>query len=129
MSRWERFNPNPKGMNVGDCAVRAMCKAEDLSWEDAYTWLCSYGYNMGDLPSSNRVWGAFLKDKRYKRYVVDTDTTVERFCETHEDGIYILALQGHVVCVKDGKYYDTWDSGNELPVYYWRKDVASGTME
>lgn len=37
------------------------------------------------------------------------------------DGIYVLALQGHVVCVIDGVYYDSWDSGREVPLYYWQK--------
>jgi hypothetical protein len=27
-----------------------------------------------------------------------------------------------VVTVQDGKYYDTWNSGNEVPVYYWEKE-------
>jgi len=36
---------------------------------------------------------------------------------------HILALSGHVVCVMDGDYYDTWDSGGEVPLYYWRKEA------
>jgi hypothetical protein len=26
-----------------------------------------------------------------------------------------------VVCVENGCYHDTWDSGDELPVYYWER--------
>ena len=29
---------------------------------------------------------------------------------------------GHVVCVKDGNYYDTWQSGDEVPIYAWVKE-------
>lgn len=36
-------------------------------------------------------------------------------------GRYLLALDQHVVAVVDGDYYDTWDSGNEIPIYYWMK--------
>lgn len=30
-------------------------------------------------------------------------------------------IDGHVVCVQDGFYWDTWDSGQEIPVYYWER--------
>ena len=43
------------------------------------------------------------------------------FCEEHPTGTYLLALREHVVCVRDGQYYDSWDSGEESPVYYWQK--------
>lgn len=29
------FNPNPYFQRVGDCSVRAICKALDKKWEDA----------------------------------------------------------------------------------------------
>lgn len=28
-----------------------------------------------------------------------------------------------MVSVVDGDYYDAWDSGKEVPVYYWHKEV------
>ena len=43
------------------------------------------------------------------------------FCNDHPKGAYILALSSHVVAVVDGCYYDTWDSGQEIPIYYWTK--------
>ena len=29
-----RYNPNPAGKNVGDCPVRAICKATGQGWHD-----------------------------------------------------------------------------------------------
>lgn len=26
-------------------------------------------------------------------------------------------------CVIDGVYYDSWDSGREVPLYYWQKKL------
>lgn len=46
--------------------------------------------------------------------------TVADFCEDNPDGVYILAIAGHAVCVVGGHYYDSWDSGGEIPIYYWR---------
>ena len=37
-------------------------------------------------------------------------------------GTYVLATNNHVVAVVDGNYYDTWDSGDETPIYVWRKE-------
>ena len=32
---WKMFNPNPLAARVGDCAVRAVCKAIGADWENA----------------------------------------------------------------------------------------------
>lgn len=32
---WEYFNPNPAGRMVGDCSVRAISAALDVSWDEA----------------------------------------------------------------------------------------------
>lgn len=29
---WKTYNPNPCGCRVGDCTVRAICKATGESW-------------------------------------------------------------------------------------------------
>ena len=59
------FNCNPKGNRVGDCVIRAISKALNQSWEDTYIDLTIQGYLMGDLLSSNAVWGAYLKSKNF----------------------------------------------------------------
>ena len=48
--------------------------------------------------------------------------TVRDFCRDNPHGIFILALSGHVLAVIDGNYYDSWDSGEEIPVYYWHRE-------
>ena len=122
-----QYNANPSHKNVGDCTVRAISKALQQSWEETYIGLALQGFIMGDMPSANHVWGAYLRAKGFTRRIVP-DTcpdcyTVLEFAEEHPHGTYILALSGHVVAVKDGNYYDTWNSGDETPIYYWfRKD-------
>jgi hypothetical protein len=34
----------------------------------------------------------------------------------------MLATGTHVVAVIDGNYYDTWDSGDEVPIALWKKE-------
>lgn len=124
---YSQFNPNPiPGKNVGDCTVRAICKATGKEWGDVYLGLCMQGYLMGDMPSANSVWGAYLHNLGYSRGIVPDSCpecyTVADFAAEYPEGTYILALSGHVVCVKDGNVYDSWNSSGETPIYFWRKD-------
>lgn len=118
-------NPNPRNGRVGDCVIRAITIATNSTWEKVYTELAAYGFAMGDMPSSNAVWGQYLKDKGFKRDIIP-DTcpqdcyTIIDFCNDNPNGTYILGTGSHVVAVIDGNYLDTWDSGNEAPIYFWR---------
>lgn len=120
------FNPNPRGIHTGDCAIRAVARATEQRWETAYAELAAKGYAMGDLPNANRVWGAYLKSKGFKRvFIPDTCPdcyTVADFAAEHPKGMFVLALDNHVVAVNDGDWYDLYDSGEELPLFYWVKE-------
>ena len=70
---WIHFNNNPTSRNVGDCAVRAVAKALDISWEDAYAKIASNGYAMGDMPSSDSVWGSVLRQNGFYREVIPNE--------------------------------------------------------
>lgn len=128
MSNWIEYNPNPKHQRVGDCAVRAIAKALGKDWETVYVGITAMGFYLSDMPSANRVLGRYLKREGFQQHIVDdygdTFYTVDDFCNDHPEGTYILSIldPGHVVCVVDGKYYDSWDSGHEVPQYYWTRD-------
>ncbi len=121
------FNPNPNGSYVGDCVIRALSKAFDTNWHKTYAELAIQGYSMGDMPSSNRVWGQYLKSCGFRRYVIPNTCpmcyTIKEFCEDNPHGTYVVGTGTHVVTVVDGNYYDTWDSGDETPIFYYKKEV------
>ncbi len=76
-----------------------------------------------DMPSADHVWGSYLRRHGFKRKLVPEECcTVAEFAEMFPHGCYILAISGHVVYVRDGEYIDSWDSGEEIPIYYWQKD-------
>lgn len=81
---------------------------------------------MYDMPSSNEVWSAYLKSEGYMKRIIPNTCpscyTVRDFCRDHPEGRYLLATGTHVVAAIDGDYYDTWDSGNEIPIYYFVKE-------
>lgn len=118
-------NLNPLGTHTSDCVVRALAIAQNQSWEKTYLELCIKGFKMGDWGNANIVWSAYLRDRGFKRYIIPNTCpdcfTVKNFCEDYPHGIYILATGTHVVTVIDGDYYDLWDSGDEVPQYYWEK--------
>lgn len=125
MSHYKPYNPNPARSRVGDCTVRAICKATGQPWERIYCALSAYGLSAKDMPSANHVWGKYLRSQGFRRYLIDDSNdnyTVEDFCRDNPTGTYILAIEGHVVCVQDGFYYDSWDSGQEIPIFYWTKE-------
>lgn len=126
MSRWKLFNPNPGGRNVGDCAVRAVAAALGTDWETAFALIAQNAYMMGDMPSSNAVFGSVLRQNGFKRSVIPNSCpdcyTVEQFAEDHPRGTFVVGTGNHVVTVKDGVILDSWDSSKEIPVYFWRKD-------
>ena len=120
-------NPNPLGVHTSDCVIRALAIAQDQSWEQTYIELSMQGFVMGDWGNANIVWSAYLKDRGFKRYAIPNTCPhcycVKDFCEDHPQGTYILATGTHVVAVIDSNYYDLWDSGNEVPQYYWEKEM------
>lgn len=120
---WVKYNPNPCGRNVGDCSIRAISKALNTTWEDAYAIVSTFGFNMCDMPSSNSVWGAVLRSNGFYRKEIPNDCpdcyTAEDFCKDHQQGIYVLGFGTHVATVIDGNLYDSWDSTKEIPQYYW----------
>lgn len=119
------YNPNPRSKTVGDCVVRGISILLKKRWEEIYDDLAVLGREMYDMPSSNAVWSEYLYEKGFSRQVIP-DTcpfcyTVRQFCDDHKNGAYLLATGSHVVAVIDGNYYDTWDSGDEIPVYYFKR--------
>lgn len=124
---WINYNPNPASMRkVGDCAVRAISKALDTDWETAYIKLAVNGLAMGDMPNANNVIASVLRQNGFKRLDLPHNCpdcyTVDEFAKEHPKGLYVAGTGIHVVCIKDGDYYDSWDSGDEVIAYVWEKE-------
>ena len=120
------YNPNPAGQRVGDCVIRAISKLTGQDWEQTYIGVAVQGYISYDMPSSNAVWAEYLRRRGFRRYVIP-DTcpdcyTVKDFCIDNPQGAFLLATGSHVVTVIDGDYFDAWDSGAEVPIYFWTKE-------
>lgn len=119
------YNKNPCQKRTIDCSVRALSTLLDRPWDDVYLELCLLGYTICDMPSSKATINEYLSSLGYKRGVIPDSCpncyTIREFTQDNPHGRYLLATDTHVIPVIDGDYIDTWDSGNEIPLFFWEK--------
>lgn len=119
------YNKNPLNNYTDDCVIRAISAEMDRDWDDVWLDIMVLAFQKKCMMSSNNIWQEYLHNNGYVRYnIPDTCPncyTIKQFAEDFQNGSYILGTGTHVVYVKDGNYYDTGDSGNEIPIYYWKK--------
>ena len=123
---YKYYNPNPTGRTTaGDCAIRAVAKALDIDWESAFAKITVNAFRMGDMPSSDSVWGSVLRMNGFYRENLPCTTrdcyTVREFAMDNPVGTYVVGTGSHVVTIIDGNYYDSWQSGDESVIYFWVK--------
>lgn len=118
-------NKNPLKKRVGDCVIRAISTVMDDSWDRTYLGIVAEGYALKDMPSANYVWGSYLSKHGFYRNVISNTCpscySVRDFCDEHKKGRYVLATGTHAIAVIDGNFIDTWDSGDEVPLFYWKR--------
>lgn len=121
-----KYNPNPAGHETGDCVIRAICKALGMEWEKVYMDLTIKGLQLSMWGDTNAVWEAYLKEKGFSREAIPNQCpdcySIAEFAIDHSTGTFIVATGSHVVTVKDGNYYDSWDSGKAIPSYFFYRE-------
>ncbi len=126
---WRRYNPNSHGRKTTDCAIRAVAKALGLTWKQAFALIAERAYDIEDMMDANHVWGNVLESQGFRRNIIPYRCpdcyTIRDFCRDHPLGMYVVGTGSHVVTIIDGDWYDAWDSGNEIPIYYyWRTNYG-----
>ena len=122
MGVFRYFNPNPIANRTDDCSVRAIAAALDVGWDEAYDMISERAKSMGEMMHKNAAWGSVLRQHGFKRAVIPNTCpecfTAHDFCIENPSGVFVLGFDGHVATVIDGRIWDTWDSSDEIPVYY-----------
>lgn len=119
------LNLNPARRDTIDCTIRAVSLVLDQDWDTTFIHIMVECLVYYDMPEANHIWAGYLKWKGFKRHLIP-DTcpncyTVRDFCRDHPVGRYILGTGYHAIGVIDGDYYDIFDSGDYIPIYYWCK--------
>lgn len=122
---FEYYQPNDHICD--DCGIRAVSKALDFTWDDTLTILYLSALQIKEAPDSCDNITECLKNYGFKWLPIkpkrgEKRDTVSSFTKSHDNGTYILRVSGHVVCSKNGKYYDIWDSGDKSLYGYWVKE-------
>lgn len=118
---WRYHNSNPKKREVNDCVIRAISKAEDRSWDEVYSELSTLAQSQKILLDDMRFVEPYL-DSKYDRVCYKCNgcrITVEEFIERNPKGTFLVTMQGHITCVKNGVLYDTWDCSDKLIWCSW----------
>lgn len=132
MSYYIYYQPNKKDIKdkYGDCTVRALSKALNLSWLEAFDIMIPICREY-QVPN---IFSAPIKERKEMMKKLGFDyfpvsnkkgskrPTVKEFAKEHKNGTYIANVAGHEVAVVNGVYYDTWDSGNCCLYGYFRKE-------
>lgn len=125
------FQPNKQDLKdeVGDCAIRSICCAENLEWLEAYDLMSKYAREVWSPFNCKKGYEHILTKLGYTYYSIGRPKkgqkrpTVESFAKEHKEGTYLPIVANHYVCIKNGNWYDTWRS-DKLSVYgYWKKDT------
>lgn len=121
---WINCNPNPKRKHVPDCVIRALVIALNKSWYDVHDELCALSREECSVTCDDNVWGKYLYRMGFVPFLLPETCpsciTIKRFCIMYPRGIYIIGTGNHAVAVIDGDYYDSLDSGDEIPSFFWR---------
>ena len=136
----EYFNSNPtckffksgkpKNWYINDSAIRAISKALNKSWDEAYDLLVKTGKKLYNVPTSKQVVEEVLKDNGFEFITYGKPSkdakrpSVKQFIENLEpsDDIYVLNLADYFVCSVNKKIFDVSDSCLKNSVYsYWVK--------
>lgn len=124
--RFKYYQPNKKDVKdqYGDCTIRALSKALNVSWIEAFDSMIpicreEQTSNIFDVPAKKRA--TLLEQLGFTYTGVSnkkgtTRPTVDDFAKKHKTGTYIAMVAHHAVAIVDGYYYDTWDSGRK-PMY------------
>lgn len=118
-----RYNANNRGTRTGDCTARAISLAFNMDYSKARkalndsakeNWRLNWDYN--STSNVRRVIELLGGGKDTKE---PDKITLNAWADEHPSGTYILHCNkngiergpgGHLVCIIDGKIYDSWDS-------------------
>ena len=126
---WVRCNPNPKRKHVPDCVIRALAILFDKTWYEIFDDLYMVGRQEASVSCDDNVWGLYLHLNGFEQFMLPESCprciTVKDFAKQFPKGRYVIDTGSHAIAVIDGDYYDSWDSGNEVPSFFWRKNEKS----
>ena len=124
-----RYNANTRGTNTGDCTARAISLAFNIDYSKARKALndsakASTSLRFNSIPNVIKVIRELGGSEEIK---CPEKLTVGDWADKYNSGTYLIHCNrtgqphgpgGHLVCIIDGKIYDSWDSRKYYAVSY-----------
>ena len=110
MADYVYFNVNPDKLTVSDCVTRAITLTTGLPYPKVRKMLF-HTAKLLDCEKLCVMCYKFLIEDVLKCRRVNCDGMYpDDFANLHDDGTYLLRMNGHINCCIDGKIYDIFDS-------------------
>lgn len=114
------LNLNPKNIKTGDCVIRAIACALDISWDEASDLLYHNAKKCYCEMSEFTCYSRMLDNMPFlERISVSSNELVSDFINNHKYGTFLVRMDGHLTCVKNGYIYDIWNCSNEEITAVW----------
>lgn len=121
---WIPANPNPEKRIVPDCVIRAIGIALNKPWLEVSDGLYEIARSRYSITSDDHIWGRYLYERGYLPFLLPESCpeciTIKAFSRMFPRGTYVIGTGYHAVAVVNGNYFDTWDSGNEVPTFFFK---------
>ena len=135
MSAYVYYQPNDKDKEdwYDDCVVRSLTKIFNATWLQIFDALVPIARRVQCPLNSVSCYSEFLKEHGFRYIELQSflkeirvkspykPITLREFVKKFPKGAYFVEMNNHCVAVKDGKYYDVWDSGSKQVYGYWKK--------
>ena len=131
------YNANSRGTNTGDCVKRSISLAFDISYNEVSKLLNN---KMKELHISqwniSPVFSPVIKELGGGKFKIEkAGITVNEFADTHDPNNIYIVLCGakdngkstHMVCIRDGKIWDSWDCRDYYVTKSWTIDASDRT--
>ena len=123
---YQFYNPHPQQKRVRDCVKRALTLATGKDYKQVSLELNRLKKETGAKEfNSNENWKEYVKRLGWEKLSFPAIKGQPRmnghtFTENYPMGTYLLRMAGHLVTVKDGVLYDTWDSRDKCVYNAWK---------
>ena len=122
------FNANPKGNKSCDCVVRAIAGATGQTWDETLEGMVAMALRLKLMPNDPKCYDKYLQSlgwhkQKQPKFKNGTKYTGTEFAKRF-GGIMIAHIGGHhLVCIKEHRVWDTWDSTGKCIGNIWCKGI------
>ena len=110
-------NLNPLNAHEEDCVIRGLSCALGRSWDNVYDELSDLAQHNGTM-MDNRAFVRWYLDSHFER-VDNPPYKVKQVAQMFPKNIVLCTTMGHIMCIKYGIIYDTFDPSERIVEDVW----------